>query len=462
MDQDGELPGKSTKKRRVTDLAPRPHEPATVIRSTSRGDSGIHLPPDAFSAMLGRTTMQFTGPHTATEGMTGVDASTIRIDTPSASTTPAIDFTAMPGLDYWSDLSQFMHLPITSPLDKSRYYLDKLADLNATLLRYVTDIGESVHSSATAASQSNPPMRTESAFQRKTNSSAQDVPHETASVGRMLEFLREFLSILKYYLTTVPITSAPPLTSSSNDQDSDDDFEPVWEVDTPASTTDTPSSAPYGMHSGKSLIPQVPDSNGGRTAISYPTVLALSTCFVSLVRLYRNWLQNMLAILETAARRLQRAVCADQVTDANDDKQNPPVSFIDLLADIPELLPGLHLDGFQLTNYRSLQISIFLQVSMDLIWRIERGVAALVNTSCDGSRNSGSNLAVLKAMLQQESRTPNATPSERQQRKLNEREDIGFKSLKALVRKIRRSLRENVCLQLEEGMPCADPDSFVF
>ncbi|KAF2182989.1 hypothetical protein K469DRAFT_217933 [Zopfia rhizophila CBS 207.26] len=47
---------------------------------------------------------------------------------------------------------------------------------------------------------------------------------------------------------------------------------------------------------------------------------------------------------------------------------------------IPALLPGVHLDGFQLEHQRSLQITVLTQVTMDLLNRIERRRREILNT----------------------------------------------------------------------------------
>ncbi|KAJ9613456.1 hypothetical protein H2200_003398 [Cladophialophora chaetospira] len=327
-----------------------------------------------------------------------------------------------PGSGNWTNISQIPNLIFPPPIDKKRYYLDKLADLNCTLLKYVADTNSSSPAEAS-------------------------ITHEEASVGQVLEFLEEFHGILKYYLLTIPIRSAPRL-SGSDPEDTDYDSEPDF--------------AENGTAAGQPLISLVTESHEAR-GMDYPTVLAISTCYVSLVRLCRSWLQNMTAILEESDHRTKHHTTASQshhLGNLEGQDCRPSSAFSGHpVSNIPHVLPGVQLGGFQLGNYRSLQISVFMQVSMDLLWRIERAVAALVATDSIGLPASSKNLSTIKTMLQQEARASHRTTPRQQQRKPKDQGAIGVQSLMVLVRTVRKSLRGNVCLQLEEGS--LDWDDFV-
>jgi hypothetical protein len=334
---------------------------------------------------------------------------------------PEVDFIDLPGLDNWTNFSLYTHQPFAASGDRKELYLDKLAQLNATLLKYTANIN-----SPTPSGQRN--------------------SHNIASVGEMLGFLEELYGILKHYLLTTPIRSAPRLATSSNFADSDEESEPDF--------------AEEGTALNEPLI-SLATSSSGRRGMDYPTILALSTCYVSLVRLYRTRLEHMAATLDASMRQIRQATALGKSSlpgGGGPQDRSSTSSCNTHLDDIPYLMPGALLDGFRLGNYRSLQISVFVHVSMDLLRRIERAVAALAATDSDGPPASSSNLSLLKAMLLQEARTSSSASHTRKQRELDDGESVGLQSLKILVKGIRKNLRGNVCLQLEEGVP--DMDDF--
>jgi hypothetical protein len=51
------------------------------------------------------------------------------------------------------------------------------------------------------------------------------------------------------------------------------------------------------------------------------------------------------------------------------------------------ILPGLHLDGFQLEQHRNLQVTVLMQVSMDMMDQIEQAIRSLSAVqSCNAPR----------------------------------------------------------------------------
>lgn len=113
---------------------------------------------------------------------------------------------------------------------------------------------------------------------------------------------------------------------------------------------------------------------------------------------------------------------------------------------LPPILPGLSLDGFSLEHHYSLQINILAQVSMDLLHRIEKAVAALAGGETFGDAGGafgwkGGYSSLLEMVLRQE-----ALKGGRQQQQQG-----GMESLRVLVKKIKRGLEEDYCMQMKEA-----------
>ncbi|KAL6246502.1 hypothetical protein RBB50_006739 [Rhinocladiella similis] len=419
----------------------------------SQGGSSSHLPsqenplrhaaPPAESFTTGESTIQppFRSdvPEYALDNIQSATTSSYdAVDLNDDHNTGFDDFMTFPGLDGWSDLGQFTQLlgatlPTASQVDKRYHYLGKLTDLNAELLKYTLNVDN-------------------------TTTSSTETSRPLASVGQMLSFVQRFLEVLKYYLVTFSIKSAPRFAKDSNTKtDDDDDSEPEFGSGEEELRIRTRSSEAGGNQSSTS---EASGSSEERSGLDYPTALALGTGYVSLVRLYRVWLQAMMGRLEKSAHRVREyAVARNSAATGEHDPRHPTtnhLAYSQLFNDIPQVLPGVYLDGFDLGDYRSLQISVFMQVSMDLLWRAERGVAALVATDSVGPNVSSGTLPLLQAMLQQEVRTATSTHAPNQVDKRAGPEEIGLQSLKVLVRTIRKGLRSNVCLQLEEGNRSAE------
>lgn len=148
--------------------------------------------------------------------------------------------------------------------------------------------------------------------------------------------------------------------------------------------------------------------------IDYPTILALTTCYVSLVRLLRSAFERILSALEVSSKH----------------------ESVPSYKTLPPLIPDLDMAGFSLNMHRSIQISVFMHVALDLLWRAEKGMTAIAAAERDGtSTTSSGHMELLKTMLKQEAAT--AGPSTQKIRG----GAIGRQSLKILAGQIRSLCR---------------------
>lgn len=328
--------------------------------------------------------------------------------------------------DLWLKKGIQPHLFVNQ--DKS-YHLKKLAALNSILLQHLSVIDKLVYSDC--CKNNDPWMEHGSTAQ--TSSLHSHHPGSKLGVRAILGFLQEFTSIIGSFLMFSPITAAPRLTpyldtceEETKSDCSDIDFDKRSLPEEAAGTShcwtdhDLPTST-------EQTIPNA-DPSGG-PLIDYPTVLALATCYVSLVRLLRTAFNRILSSLEAMSKH-------DAV---------PSYTIL------PPLIPNLDLDGFSFGMHRSIQISVFMHVALDFLWRAEKGMTAVAAAERDGtSTTSSGHMELLKTMLKQEAAT--AGPSAHKIRG----SAIGRQSLKILAGQVRTLCRGHVCLQLEETTFPAD------
>ena len=312
----------------------------------------------------------------------------------------------------------------SDPTALKHEYLEKLANLSTTLFKQLNCIVSS-QTTETPYFPSPPP----SSMTPKTPSGSR------YPIGQILESTQKVLRILKYFLLSSSIK--PPSSQQSRSETTD----PDWECENEPSNANATSNS-TNPHQPRSKIPDLdrgPDAEAlsqstltnfsGRLnpsplanppphQLDLPTILSVLTCYVTLIRVYRSILTQIYHVLQTS---------------------NPPSPL-----GLPPILPGLSLDGFHLEQHYSLQINILTQVSMDLLHRIEKAVAALAGGETVGDAAgafglTGGYTSLLEMVVRQEA------PREGQG------ELGGMESLRALVRKIKRSLEENVCMQMEEA-----------
>ena len=169
-------------------------------------------------------------------------------------------------------------------------------------------------------------------------------------IGDMLEASQEFIEILDEILH--PMYTKDISSSSSSSQPAN--------RTPPLSQPRTPSTENVRPHDSFQL--------------DFPIILALITTYVCVVRIYRIVLTQILSSL-----------------------QNQIISPIDT----PPILPGLHLDGFELGPHNNLQARILAEVSMDLLSRMQKTIDAVIN-KVPGSIQESSPTTVFNMIMKQE------------------------------------------------------------
>lgn len=318
-------------------------------------------------------------------------------------------------------------------------YRERLANLSSALFRQLNhmDSGQTAETSYFALQ----PYTSARSDSRGQSEGANNPNASRYPIGQMLRCSQKFLGILKYFLfSSYTRSQAPPHAPSeaSNGSDRGAEEQDSRCNDISSSTTSNNSAPPNSRPPNSSpkpttfsrssradlggSAPNPPPPPGNPPPIDLPTMLAIFTCYVSLVRVYRSIL-----------------------TQIDDSLNSPnPYPFLGL----PPILPGLHLDGFGLEHHHSLQINVLIQVSMEFLDRIERAVAALAGTqprdpaaTTTESLNMPSGYAsLLEMVVRQEA-----------PRDLDGEQEGGIASLRALVKKINRNLKMNVCMQLNEA-----------
>ncbi|KEF61177.1 uncharacterized protein A1O9_02742, partial [Exophiala aquamarina CBS 119918] len=303
--------------------------------------------------------------------------------------------------DHWSRKGLQPHLLISR--DRS-YHLKTLAELNSTLFQHLSVIDKLVYGDCCKVDPN-------------------------LGVKTMLNFLQEFAKIISYFLMFSPITSAPRLTSSfdasnedemgSNDSDVDFEERTFIQHDTDGCQADLDNDASFNS---EKTARNTGTANG--PLIDYPTILALTTCYVSLIRLHRTAFNRIRLSLQVASKK----------------------KVVPQYKDLPPLLPGLDLAGYPLGMNRSIQITVFMHVVLDLFWRAEKGITAIAAAERNGIATSTSgHMELLKTMLKQEAATAGRSTQ------MVKDKAVGRNSLKTLAREIRALCRGHVCLQLEES-----------
>lgn len=330
-----------------------------------------------------------------------------------------LDFSSGSMSDLWLKKGIHPHLFVNQ--NKS-HHLKKLAALNSLLLQHLSAIDKLVYGDCCRVDS-----LMEHQFPSQHSSLHSHHPNSDLDIKAMLNFLQEFTSIIGSFLMFSPITTAPRLASyldSSEEETksdcSDIDFE---ERILPDGSTD--GSHCWTDHDVPSATEQATRDGAPASGplIDYPTILALTTCYVSLVRLLRSAFERILSALEVSSKH----------------------ESVPSYKTLPPLIPNLDMAGFSLNMHRSIQISVFMHVALDLLWRAEKGMTAIAAAERDGSSTTSSgHMELLKTMLKQEAAT--AGPSTQKIRG----GAIGRQSLKLLASQIRSLCRGHVCLQLEE------------
>lgn len=252
-------------------------------------------------------------------------------------------------------------------------------------------------------------------------------------IGRMLERSQEFLQTVKFFIGTFPDESALSSDASSKSPCSDYDYENEGAHLSNASqihSTTSPCGARksqtrcFNTASSTSYLSSASDlaARPGPSPISanlpkadFPIVLAILTCYVALLRLYRVVFAHIHSLLL--------------------DISSP-------LNERPPLLPGLQVAGFRLDNNYNLQINILQQISGNMLTQMEKAVRVLdsrhMGSSGIGREGSGGrvrdqtlqNFSFLQIILRQEATSDSSGNKDRP-----------LLPLKATMRSIKRRLK---------------------
>ena len=345
-----------------------------------------------------------------------------------------LDLSAGSATDLWLRKGIQPHLLISQ--DRS-HHLKKLAELNSTLLQHLSVVDKLVYGDCCKFDPlggHDLPSQQHSLHSHHADSNL--------GVKAILSLLQEFIGIMGYFLMFTPITSAPHLPTSHLDVSEEETGSNCSDVDFEERSIPEVRNDPnecWDTTDNEIPFPAKRTTRNARTMkeplIDYPTIMAITTCYVSLVRLHRTAFNRILSSLEISSKH----------------------AAVPSYKDLPPLLPNLDLDGFSLKMHRSIQVSVFMHVALDLLWRAERAITAIAAAERNGAATSSSgHMELLKTMLKQEALT--AGPSTQKFRP----GAIGRHSLKILAGQIRTLCRGHVCLQLEETTFPLDTDGATF
>lgn len=188
----------------------------------------------------------------------------------------------------------------------------------------------------------------------------------------MLRSSQKFLGILKYLvLLSYHVPQASHHHAPSEASSSDGEAENQNAMTNGSSSTNNGhlnavllnSGPPPATLSGSSPVDSLPSSTNAPSSqpgalpahIDLPTMLAIFTFYISLIKIYWSILTQIHDSLNSA---------------------NPSHPLLRL----PPILPGLQLDGFGLGHHYSLQINVLVQVSMEFLNRTEKAIDALAGS----------------------------------------------------------------------------------
>ncbi|OBT66259.1 hypothetical protein VE03_04332 [Pseudogymnoascus sp. 23342-1-I1] len=235
-------------------------------------------------------------------------------------------------------------------IDHRKNCLQNLADLHASLLRDLDEVKLSKPANVCDCSRASIKRNSENG-----------VTHNHP-VGKVLGSSEKYLEILEYF--SLAPSSQPSLQQSNCSSES-------------VSTHDIDLVLGYDNNDGTPL-----DFNGNTASFSpahcdVPTTFSLLTCYISLVRIFRTIFSCIYISLLPL----------------------PPPTWNAL----PPIFPGLQLAGFAMERQVGMQLRILLQISEDMLGRIE-GVLGVGANGIGGGGLLGKVMGkeVLRMMLQEE------------------------------------------------------------
>ena len=248
-------------------------------------------------------------------------------------------------------------------IDHRRNCLQNLADLHANLLRDLDEVKLSKPANECDCSRASVERNSE-------NGVAPDHP-----VGKVLRSSEKYLEILEYF--SLPPSSQPSLQQSSCSSDS---FSSHEDLDL-ALGCEKDDDALHNFNQSTSfaagLEPDLSSTASSPIHCDVPTTFSLLTCYISLVRIFRTIFSCIYISLLPL----------------------PPPTWNAL----PPIFPGLQLAGFAMEKQVGMQIRILLQVSEDMLGRIEGMLGVGSGAAGDGGLlGKVMGKEVLKMMLQEE------------------------------------------------------------
>lgn len=246
------------------------------------------------------------------------------------------------------DYSNSDDLSQAPPPDLKEECLQKLSDLSSDLFRQWSHIGSGQLADSFCFSPPSP------AASQPESSSAIGLNSAKSPIGKMLDSSRGFMDALKYF-----VRSPSNQHSISAVHSSPSSFYADFGLENISVNHSNPgsnySSSPASTRPVSHVLSSVSSSAGldftsanmpnsfGPLRSDVPTTLVILTCYICLVRIYRTVFSHIHNLL--LARPSQ--------------------------AELTPILPGLQLGGFQLESHRNLQIRILMQVSIQMLDRIE-------------------------------------------------------------------------------------------
>ncbi|OBT76429.1 hypothetical protein VF21_04022 [Pseudogymnoascus sp. 05NY08] len=246
-------------------------------------------------------------------------------------------------------------------VDSRKSCLQNLADLHASLLRDLDEVKLSKPAHECDCSRASVKTNSE-------NGAASDHP-----VGKVLKSSEKYLEILEYF--SLAPSSQPSLqqsTCSSEAISAHEDLDLALGYENDGSTpSDFGHSISFDAGLGSDLSTSSPP-----THCDVPTTFSLLTCYISLVRIFRTIFSCIYISLLPL----------------------PPPTWNAL----PPIFPGLQLAGFCMERQIGMQIRILLQVSEDMLGKIEGKLGVGADGARDGLLGKVMGKEVLRMMLQEE------------------------------------------------------------
>lgn len=250
-----------------------------------------------------------------------------------------------------------------SPKRNRKCRLQNLADLHASLLRDLDEVKLSKPANECDCSRASVDRNSE-------NGVAPDHP-----IGKVLRSSEKYLEILEYF--SPPPSSQSSLQQSSYSSDSISSHEDLDLALGCEKDDDALHNFNHSTSFAAGLEPDLSSTASSPIHCDVPTTFSLLTCYISLIRIFRTIFSCIYVSLLPL----------------------PPPTWNAL----PPIFPGLQLAGFAMEKQVGMQIRILLQVSEDMLGRIEGMLGVSSGAAGDGGLlGKVMGKEVLRMMLQEE------------------------------------------------------------